>query len=723
MDGTGVIQTIKQNCRRCYTCVRDCPAKAIRIEGGQARVVSERCIACGNCTMVCSQNAKAYRSGLERTAWLLEEAAPVAALLAPSFPAEFGAPATQVAGALRKSGFDIVVEVAQGADVVSAAYAEYLAAHPTGLHIATACPAVVEYVRKYNPALTHCLIPIVSPMMATAFEVKRLYGEQVRCVFVGPCVAKKLEAEDPLLPPVIDEVLTLSELRRLFAQREVDVDRTSPDSFDAPRAGLARIFPLPGGLLETADLERGVYDPQVLVLSGHEETTRVLRNLREEDVKTTLLVEALMCRGCYAGPGMDTTEPGHLRRQRLGEYVTACLAHERELVDAAHGDGNGKHGVADASSGGARDSGGGIDGGGNGRDGGMGCGPAVAPVCLYGLMRTFTGDDQRHEEPTDAQIREILAHTNKFFPDDELNCGACGYPTCRDKAIAVYSGMAEETMCLPFVIEQAERVCHELNVPWQDLREVHRHLINTEKLASMGQMAAGVAHELNNPLSTILLYTHILGRKLEDREDLRHDLKLMSDESQRCKKIIGNLLDFARQSRVNLVSTDVETLVRQAVDAAAGTVDPAGRDAKLEVEVQPGLTCDLDRDQMAQVLVNLVKNALEAMEGRAGTVRINATGAPDGKPRVHFSVSDEGCGIRPEATDKVFQPFFTTKSIGKGTGLGLPISYGIVKMHSGTIWFDSEPGQGTTFHIELPATHTSSARSVIDDTTAHDPVR
>ena len=150
MSGT-IITTIKQNCRRCYTCVRDCPAQAIRIEDGQAFVVDERCIACGNCTLVCSQNAKAYLSGLERASWLLEEDAPVAALLAPSFPAGFDVPAGQVVGAFKAAGFDHVVEVAQGADLVSRAYAEYLEANPTGVHIATACPAVAEYVRKYHP--------------------------------------------------------------------------------------------------------------------------------------------------------------------------------------------------------------------------------------------------------------------------------------------------------------------------------------------------------------------------------------------------------------------------------------------------------------------------------------------------------------------------------------------------------------------------------------------
>lgn len=239
MSGT-IISTIKQNCRRCYTCVRDCPAQAIRIEDGQAFVVDGRCIACGNCTLVCSQNAKAYLSGLERASWMLEEDAPVAALLAPSFPAGFDVPAGQVAGAFKAAGFDLVVEVAQGADLVSRAYAEYLEAHPGGVHIATACPAVAEYVRKYRPELVDRLVPVVSPMVATALAVKELYGERVRCVFVGPCVAKKAEARDPELPPVIDEVLTLQEAHRLLAARGVDPAKAEPADWDEPAAGRAR---------------------------------------------------------------------------------------------------------------------------------------------------------------------------------------------------------------------------------------------------------------------------------------------------------------------------------------------------------------------------------------------------------------------------------------------------------------------------------------------------
>jgi nitrogen-specific signal transduction histidine kinase/iron only hydrogenase large subunit-like protein len=673
MSGT-IITTIKQNCRRCYTCVRDCPAEAIRIVDGQAFVVDERCIACGNCTLVCSQNAKAYLSGLERASRLLDEDAPVAALLAPSFPAGFSAPAGQVVGAFKAAGFDHVVEVAQGADLVSRAYADYLEANPTGVHIATACPAVAEYVRKYHPEMVDRLVPVVSPMVATALAVKELYGDEVRCVFVGPCVAKKAEARDPLLEPVIDEVLTLQEAHRLLAARGVDPATAAAAEWDEPAAGRARVFPLPGGLLESAGLDRGLLDPDVLVVSGHDETIEVLDSLSEADTGHTLLVEALMCRGCYCGPGISSSEPGLLRKRRVGEYVAECRRRDARAEDDR------------------------LD--------------AAFPGLKLG--RSYTSDDQRLPEPTEEDIREILARTNKFFPEDELNCGACGYPTCRAKAVAVHCGMAEDAMCLPFMIDQAERVCAELNVPWSEMRDVHRHIINTEKLASMGQMAAGVAHELNNPLSTILLYTHILGKKLQDRDDLDHDLKLVAEESERCKKIVGNLLDFARQSRVHVERVDVREVVQQAVDAAAATTQPTGHVVDLEVDVAPGLHADLDRDQMMQVLVNLIKNGVEAMEGREGTVRVSADEV-EGGGRIHIAVSDEGAGIPGSARDKVFQPFFTTKSIGKGTGLGLPISYGIVKMHNGTIWFDTEIGRGTTFHVEVPSTHTGGQAALIDD--------
>ena len=677
----GIITTIKQNCRRCYTCVRDCPAKAIRIEDGQASVVTERCISCGNCTMVCSQDAKAYASGVEGALRLLEQGSevmrggPVAALLAPSFPVGFSVPPTQVIGALRDAGFTYVIEVAYGADLVNEACREYLRENPTGLHIASACPAVVEYVRKYHPAFTSRIMPIVSPMVATALAVKERYGQNVRCVFIGPCVAKKAEIVDPEVAGVIEEVLTLPELARVFAARGVDPAKADPGDFDPPHAGSARIYPIPGGLFDSAGIGDGLRDPRLVVVSGKDEAVETLAGFPvgppEEEDNGLLLFEALMCRGCYAGPGVESKEPVVARGRRVAEFASNSARRQA-------------HGTLPAYE---------------------------AEHAHIDLSRGFTPADQRTQKPTEEEIRDILARTNKYFTEDELNCGACGYATCRAKAAAVFAGMAEEAMCLPFIIDQAERVCHELNVPWNNLRDVHSHLINSEKLASMGQMAAGVAHELNNPLSTILLYSHILQRKLQDRDDLDHDLNLLAEESARCKKIIGNLLDFARQSRVRIENTSVEQLVTSSVDGALAAI-PAGPNTHVNVtvDVTPGLRADLDRDQMTQVLVNLIKNGAEAMEGRSGAIRVAA--APCPTPDACASASPtRGPASPANARDKIFQPFFTTKSIGKGTGLGLPISYGIVKMHNGNIWYDTEPGVGTTFYVEIPITRKGVERS------------
>ena len=176
-----------------------------------------------------------------------------------------------------------MVEVAYGADLVNRACHDYLRAHPTGTHIASACPAVVEYVRKYQPSLTEHIMPIVSPMVATGLAVKQHYGAHVHCVFVGPCVAKKAEILDPQIGAVIDEVLTLDELPAVLHARGVDLSLSRESDVDPPLAGNARIYPIPGGMLESAGIGDGVLDPRLIVVSGHEDTLEALADLPDAD--------------------------------------------------------------------------------------------------------------------------------------------------------------------------------------------------------------------------------------------------------------------------------------------------------------------------------------------------------------------------------------------------------------------------------------------------------
>lgn len=648
------IETIKQKCRRCYTCVRSCPVKAIRIVDGQASIVPERCIACGRCTTGCTRNAKTYASGVEKTLALLNDEQPVAALLAPAFIAEFdNLEPERIFTALRAIGFRYVVEVARGADLVSAAYVELLRRDPESSWIATTCPAIVESVRKYHPSLTNRLAPIVSPMIAVALEVRKIYGENMPCIFIGPCIAKKVEARDPLLPRVVDEALTFVELRRIFEQKGVQPEKMEPSEPDPPHAGIGCSFPLTGGLLISAGLESDPLDNRFVVATGRRETDEALTDMEGNRIKMRL-VEALMCHGCHSGPGMSRVASSHRQRAVISAYAQKA----RRIRPAA--------------------------------------------MNLDGMERGFTTDDRRLTEPNEEDIRNILAHTNKFSPEDELNCGACGYPTCRVKAAAVFHGLAEEAMCMPFLIDQAERVCNELHLPWKDVREIHKQLISTEKLASLGQLAAGIAHELNNPLGTILLYTGLIERKLGGESKVSGDIDLVQKETQRCKRIVSGLLNFARQNRLQFTRIRMNAYIEEVAAKSFDTESLTAKGIRLRTETgEEQIDADVDSDQLTQVLVNLIQNGIDALGEKGGEVVVTL-GFTEGRNRIRITVRDTGCGIPAEDQDRVFQPFFSTKNIGRGTGLGLAIAYGIVKIHQGTIWLESAPGTGTTFFLELP---------------------
>jgi two-component system NtrC family sensor kinase len=316
------------------------------------------------------------------------------------------------------------------------------------------------------------------------------------------------------------------------------------------------------------------------------------------------------------------------------------------------------------------------------------------------LWRAFLPYDQRMPPPPEETIRSILGKIGKFRPEDELNCGACGYDSCREHAIAVHKGHAEEEMCLPFTIEQLHRTIGELNLSSQELAETREALIQSEKMASMGQLAAGIAHEVNNPLGVVLMYAHLLKEEFTNRDGLGDDLQMIVEHADRAKKIVSGLLHFARQNKVFLKPVDVVQMIE---DCLKPIPVPDGIRVEILNELEDP-AADLDRDQILQVFNNLVSNAITAMPD-GGKLTIRAGRAGD---RVVIRVSDTGIGISRENVKKIFEPFFTTKQIGKGTGLGLAITYGIVKMHRGDIAVDSnaDPSAGptgSTFTVSLPA--------------------
>jgi signal transduction histidine kinase/iron only hydrogenase large subunit-like protein len=659
MHKNQLITTIKERCKVCYTCVRECPGRAIRINGGQAEVINERCIGCGNCTVACKQEAKQYYKSYHDVLDLLNTSGNVVACIAPSFPAEFTEyDHRMLVGMIKRLGFWKVVEVGFGADLVSRKMKDLLDGNPESNYISTTCPAVFRFVKVHMPDLTESLAPIVSPMVATARVIKEKYGSDIKVVFIGPCIAKKYEVWSKEVTGELSEAITFNELREIFDLLDITPAQTIPSEFDSPLSGKGVLFPLSGGMNQSINEFEDFMNNNLVVAQGRSNFIQALKEFESGELDTRCL-DLLCCNGCIMGAGMGHNDSYFKKRQNISRFAVDVIS-KRDKNEHANEINN-----------------------------------------YYNLdySRCFIPNDQRIPEPTREQIDEILRRTGKITEKDEYNCGACGYETCREHAVAIALGFAESEMCLPFTLENLHRTVRTLGVTNNQLISTREALAQSEKLASMGQLSAGIAHELNNPLGVVLMYSNILLDEIDQKQHLWEDISIIAHEANRCKKIVSGLLNFARQNKLNLNSADSVELVEQCIKL---TDVPKNIEIEIIDNIQnPEL--HIDRDQIIQVLNNLIGNAFTAMNNN-GKLTIIIDGDDD---VVTIKVKDNGSGITEDNLTKVFQPFFTTKTMGKGTGLGLAVSYGIIKMHKGTITVESnanpDKGQtGTIFTIMLP---------------------
>jgi PAS domain S-box-containing protein len=400
-----VVFTNKARCRDCYRCLRVCPVKAIRLENGQAQVVPELCIACGTCVRECPQHAKQYSHDIAGVSRLLASGQPVAVTVAPSYSADFQDwEAARLPTALRRLGFTFVGETGVGAWHVARQSAA-LAAEAPGPRLCTACPAFVQYIASYRPEMVDMLLPVASPMTTHARLIKAAHPDWA-VVFIGPCIAKKLEAT---ATPDVDFALTFEELSDWLRDAAIDLRSLEEGDFDDRAPELSATFPLPGGLIETSGRDGRFVAPDSFSVAGFEEIDEALGELaRSTD---PLMLEALFCpHGCINGPGMARDLPLFARRR-------AVLEHARHRQATA----------------------------------------ATPELDAAATLERFAANPAPLADVSEEAIRRVLDETGKARPEDQLNCGACGYPDCRAKAIAVLRGMAEREMCLPLMRRLAER--------------------------------------------------------------------------------------------------------------------------------------------------------------------------------------------------------------------------------------------------------------------------
>jgi signal transduction histidine kinase/iron only hydrogenase large subunit-like protein/CheY-like chemotaxis protein len=672
----GVVTTIEARCRRCFNCVRSCPAKAIRVQAGQARVLEERCIGCGNCIRVCAQNAKQAQSAVGAVTALLAEDKPTVAILAPSYPAAHrGVSAGQYVAAVRAMGFDHVMEVGFGADMVAQEYARILRDPPGHPLISTPCPALVTYIRKYVPELVPNLARVVSPMIALGRAVKRRYIPGAGVVFVGPCVAKKAEIYEPEVDDAIDSVITFRGLGEMLTQMGIDPRALAPSEPDPPLPQFGALFPVSGGLLKAAAVQADLMNDSIVVVEGPNSCRAALKELLEGSFSARFL-DALLCKGCIAGPAFpEEVSPLH-RKERVTAHVRELQASGVSLPDE------------------------------------------LAKVANIEVRREFEAQPVVATMPTEIEIRDILARTNKISREDELNCGACGYASCRDKAIAVYQGLAEPEMCLPFLIDQLQVNLERLARSKGELEKVRELAARAKQLASMGQLAAEIAQQMTNPLGNIIVFAQLLRDGLPEDDLRREEVATITAEALHCREVMSSLQEFGRQREPQWEQTHLSEIVGRALAEASTRI--ASDDVHVITHLAEGLPPIVaDPARLTQAVVNVLANAIEAI-GEAGTVTVTTRVADGDGERAEVVISDDGPGIEAAILPRVFQPFVTTKT-RPGAGLGLAVAHGIVHAHGGDIRIDSRPGAGATVTISVPmdvapsASPESTKVLVVDD--------
>jgi len=641
-----IVYTDKEKCKGCYACIRGCPCKAIRVREGLAEVIRERCIACGTCIKVCVPRAKQVESDMGIVWQLLAQYTNVIVILSASFPAALlKCRPGQLVAALKKLGFSEVMEDAFGAELVGQEYAQLLSKDKDRLVLSSNCPAVVAYIEKYYPRLIDNLAPIVSPMIAMGRVIKWQHNPEAKVVFIGPCVAKKAEAVDENVTGVIDAVLTFAELKEMFAAKEINPETEEEGQFSGPKPNLGRLFAMSGGLFKVAGLSDNILKNDVINVHGRDYVVKILREFAQSDIAARL-VNLHFCHGCIDGPVIDNELSGFRRKELIANYAV------RE-ADPEQTDGD------------------------------------IEEYADIDLSRKFTAEAIGLAIPSEEDVEAVLREIGKADPQLQMNCGACGYGSCRELAIAVCQDLAEVNMCWPYVVNKLEAI--------------QRDLIQMEKLTSLGQLAASIAHEVNNPIAGVLVYTQLLTKKLTadtlPKEKALDYLSRMESELARSSRLIRNLLDFARQTKPALRLVNINEVIDRALSLVAHSAQMQ------HVEVIKNLSPTLpevmaDPDQLQQVCTNLILNAIQAMP-EGGTLTLHTSA--DSKGQVKIEVQDTGIGISQENLQKLFTPFFTTKKEVKGVGLGLAVSYGIIQRHQGRIEVDSEEGKGTTFAIYLKA--------------------
>ena len=516
----------KSNCKNCYKCIRNCPVKAIRFSGNQAHIIGNECILCGHCFVVCPQNAKQIVDGTEKARVLIQTGDPVVVSLAPSFVANYeGVGFAAMRRALMKLGFHDVEETAIGATTVKNEYERLSRGEERDIIISSCGHPVNLLIQKYFPAELAYLADIMSPMQAHCAEIKKRLPH-AKTVFIGPCVAKKDEAE--YYEGIVDAVLTFEELTNWLKAEGIEIEQ----EMDACPESRARFFPTTGGILKTMAQDAPGY--AYMAIDGVENCIAALRDIEQGKIHKCFIEMSACVGSCVGGPVMEK-----YHRSPVQDYMAvAGFAGERDFE--------------------------------------------VAQPKAMSLKKNFTYIEHKLAMPSENEIMTVLRQMGKFKPADELNCGSCGYNSCREKAIAIIQGKAEISMCLPFLKDKAESFSDTIvkntpnglivlneNLEVQQINTAARKIMNIRSESDV--LGEGVVRILD---PTVFINVKNTGRSIRDERVYLAEYKKYVEQTvvydQESRMLVGIMRDVTDEEAARAKK---EKISRQTLEAADQVVE------------------------------------------------------------------------------------------------------------------------------------------------------
>jgi iron only hydrogenase large subunit-like protein len=501
-----VLHIDDMKCRNSYSCVRVCPVNAIEVKPQKQHptILSDRCIGCGLCYVYCSPRAIEFRDSKEEVKALLSSGRKIAALIEPAIASEFDdiTDYRKFVAMIRQLGFSYVHEVSFGVDLIAAMYAELFSKAEGKYYISANCPSIVKIIEKFHPEMTPNLAPLVSPMIATAMVVKELYGQEVAVVQIGPCIDAKDEALIYRSGRLVESVLTFIELRQLFDESGIQERLVRMSDFDPPYGHWGALYPLPAGIIQAGGIKRDMVSSRVITASGKED---ILDAINDFDKYTDTIhhhFNLFFCHGCLLGPGMEHHREKFRRRALVSRYA-------EKRIDTLDKDLWQKN---------------------------------MDKWLKLDFSRSFTPNDQRIPEPPEEAINEVLKIVGKNNPEEELNCGACGYMSCHDFASTVAKGLAIPEMCHTFNLRNKQEYIETLRQTNRKLAETKKALKESEELAQKEKdIAQSASDMMNNMLEKLPTGVVIVDNNLRILHSNHSFINIIGEDAKAISDVIPGL--------------------------------------------------------------------------------------------------------------------------------------------------------------------------------------